>query len=171
MSSVRVKTHAYLYLIREREFLLARCNVFKLGRTMQAANMRIRRFNAYKKGSEVWLVLRVPFDFVVALEAQAKSSFRAAFEQHSDGYEYFVGDPHAMMRLLWNISDTAWTQQGVAAALPAMDGEPDAEDSEVEDEGQVAADPLLSSSKAYLTIVEVSDTQAALLRAKQRLSR
>ncbi|KAK9814718.1 hypothetical protein WJX72_010409 [[Myrmecia] bisecta] len=47
-----------------------------------------------------------------------------------------------MMRLLWNITDSAWTQQGVAAALPTTDSDPDAEDGEVGGEGQVAADPL-----------------------------
>ncbi|KAK9805508.1 hypothetical protein WJX72_002026 [[Myrmecia] bisecta] len=50
-----------------------------------------------------------------------------------------------MMRLLWNVTDTAWTQHGVAAALPSSAGHPDdAKDGETAGEGLVPPDPLIT---------------------------
>ena len=94
------KTHAYLYLIREREFILLDQPVFKLGMTVQSASLRFGRFDGYKKGSEAYLVIRCSLDDVAALEQEAKRQFRVAFQKHPDGSEFFTGNPTEMVKIL-----------------------------------------------------------------------
>jgi hypothetical protein len=44
----------YIYLLREREFLLRNEDVYKIGSTIQKKpSLRIDRFNKYKKGSQI----------------------------------------------------------------------------------------------------------------------
>ena len=102
------KSHAYLYLIREREFILTGHPVQKLGMTVQNASVRIRRLDGYKKGSEVFLVIRCPMHRVNSLEQEAKRLFRTHFHKHSDGTEYFAGDPYAMVKILAELVNRAW---------------------------------------------------------------
>ena len=95
-------------MIREREFILTGHPVQKLGMTVQNASVRIRRLDGYKKGSEVFLVIRCPMHRVNSLEQEAKRLFRTHFHKHSDGTEYFAGDPYAMVKILAELVNRAW---------------------------------------------------------------
>ena len=101
MSDNLLKTHGYLYLIREREFLQRDENVYKIGMTVQGPKLRIKRLDAYKKGSELRMVVYCPVERVFETEKVLKNNFRQIFEAHPDGFEYFVGDPVKMTRLIF----------------------------------------------------------------------
>lgn len=90
----------YIYLIREREFFLRKEDVYKIGMTIQAVTQRIRRLDDYKKGSELILVAKCSAADVAAIERDLKRDFAAVFQRHSDGTEYFVGDPQMMARMI-----------------------------------------------------------------------
>lgn len=109
MSERATKTHAYIYLLREREFFLLDKKVYKLGMTIQVPSLRIGRFNAYKKDSELLLCIRCPVDKVAAVEQDAKRRFREVFEKHTDGSEFFIGNAIAMTKILTTLVEGAWT--------------------------------------------------------------
>ncbi len=83
-SAVKAYTHAYLYLIREREFVLRDLNVFKIGLTKQPMGLKIGRFDGYKKGSELLLVVECPLNLVEDIEKDLKKRFAEKFQRHDD---------------------------------------------------------------------------------------
>lgn len=90
----------YLYLLREREFLLSGQDTYKFGMTIQKPHTHIARLKKYKKGSEVILVIRVAPHLTCLLEKQVLTTFRNNFVSHPDGTEYFTGDPDAMVNII-----------------------------------------------------------------------
>ena len=84
MPEKKDKTHGYLYLIREREFLVRDEQVFKMGMTIQGAKLRLKRLDAYKKESELVVSIRCLVDRVANVEGNIKHHFQIAFTQHSD---------------------------------------------------------------------------------------
>lgn len=102
-------THAYIYLIREREFLLRAEPVFKLGRGAQNPDRVIKRIaKGYKKGSEIWLTIRCPIYFYKDVETSLIKTFRQRFEKYRDGNEYFSGDPLEMMKVITDAVQDSW---------------------------------------------------------------
>lgn len=95
-----VPMKAYIYLLREREFLLRKENVYKVGRTKQLADNRIKRVESYKKGSEVILVVNTKVNLNERIERNIINLFNKEFIRHSDGHEYFIGDPDRMIKLI-----------------------------------------------------------------------
>lgn len=104
-------THAYIYLIREREFLLRNEQVFKIGRSAQFADRVIKRVaTGYKKGSEIWLTIRCPILLYKEVESSLKSTFCHRFEKHGDGSEYFKGSPLDMIKLITDVVHNSWSR-------------------------------------------------------------
>jgi len=98
------KKHGYIYLIREREFLLRNEHVYKHGKTcLSEANLALPRLNKYKKGSELLFIRQVPCHTVHIIESNITQRFKTVFEKHNDGYEYFIGDPFVMINEINNI--------------------------------------------------------------------
>ena len=114
---VKMNTHAYIYLIREREFLLRNEPVFKIGRGAQEADRVINRLaKGYKKGSEIWLAIRCPIADYKEVECALKSVFRERFTKHGDGSEYFIGDPTEMTKLITEVVHKSWSEVTVNVA-------------------------------------------------------
>lgn len=112
-------THAYIYLIREREFLLRDEPVFKIGRGAQDADRIVKRVaTGYKKGSEIWLAIRCALSVYKEVENGLKTTFRERFEKHGDGSEYFIGDPTAMVQLITTVVNDSWLSCGAADLSP-----------------------------------------------------
>lgn len=96
----------YIYLIREREFLHNKEEVYKVGRTVQkGASLLLDRMKAYKKGSELCFMRQVLVDNVVRIETVVKTRFNQQFSRHPDGHEYFRGDMNNMIKVINQIID------------------------------------------------------------------
>lgn len=106
-----VKTHAYLYLLREREFVRHGEDVYKLGMTQQGMGLRIHRLDSYKKGSELILTTECPVSMCANVERNLKQEFALEFTRHSDGSEYFIGNSRKMARMIFQAADSAWTEE------------------------------------------------------------
>jgi len=92
------KSRGYIYLIRKREHVRMKENVFKHGKTkIDKPTLFIPRFNGYDKGSELCYVRIVDVDKVDAIETKITQSFRRMFKKHSDGREYFIGNQSDMI--------------------------------------------------------------------------
>lgn len=87
----------YIYLIREREFREKNVNVFKLGKTTQAAASRIK---GYPKDSEGLIIIQVQDSGVS--ETKLLRKFRDMFKPREDiGREYFEHtNPGDMIKLI-----------------------------------------------------------------------
>ena len=86
----------YIYLLREREFIKTKENVYKIGKTKQAPNNRL---NGYPKHSEVILFLKV--SDCDNLERELLDKFRREFKSRKDiGREYFEGNPNIMVNII-----------------------------------------------------------------------
>lgn len=103
-------------------------------KTFKAANVRIKRLDAYKKGSELLGVIYCPVDQVARLEADVIKQFRRQFTQHPDGREYFQGNPVEMLTILYQ------------TALSAMKDTPQSHHS-----SEAQHDALVSSSSNAIT--------------------
>lgn len=86
----------YIYLIREREFLYRNESVYKVGKGEQEPDHKIKRLTNYKRGSEIVFAWQVESVAVHKTEAAVTKALGARFQHHSDGNEYFVGDPKKM---------------------------------------------------------------------------
>ena len=84
MSEPEQYTHGYLYILREREFVLLNQDVYKLGMTIQGRKLRINRLNAYKKDSELVLAVYCPMNRVADVERSLKRAFCQAFQRHGE---------------------------------------------------------------------------------------
>lgn len=95
---------AYIYLIREREFLRLNEPVYKHGKTkLKTFSLSPGRLKAYKNGSELLLIKQVPIDLVDIIEKTITKAFLTQFVKHDDGFEYFIGDPEKMMNSILDI--------------------------------------------------------------------
>jgi hypothetical protein len=93
---------SYIYLIREREFINKNEQVYKVGRTTQERGLIIKRFKAYKKGSEIIFLKSVENTQVNTIENVVKKIFNEKFKKHNDGTEYFIGSPDEMCKIIFN---------------------------------------------------------------------
>lgn len=92
------QARGYIYLIREREFVSSGQNVYKHGKTIQKEpSLHLDRLKSYKKGSELQMIKMVPIPLLNQIESTITQEFKSKFKQHSDGNEYFIGDPRRMM--------------------------------------------------------------------------
>jgi uncharacterized C2H2 Zn-finger protein len=95
---------AYIYLIREREFVRLNEQVYKHGKTRQKFPCNtINRLNDYKSGSELVMIKQVPENLVDTIEMIIRRTFKCCFDGHEDGHEYFVGDPYKMVDIIDDI--------------------------------------------------------------------
>lgn len=86
----------YIYLVQERESMRCNDNVFKIGRTSQEPNKRMK---GYPNNSR--LLLTVIVNDSINAETELKRIFRNKFKLRNDiGDEYFEGDPMKMMRII-----------------------------------------------------------------------
>ena len=86
-----------VYLLIEREFLILKENVFKIGRSENVSN----RAKQYPNGSQLLIVL--PCIDCKVSEKQLKEVFRTSFKHRTDiGSEYFEGSPNMMIRTFIN---------------------------------------------------------------------
>ena len=82
-----------VYLLIEREFMITKENIFKIGRSVKVCN----RARQYPKGSQLLVVL--PCIDSVATECNLKRVFSEKFIHRSDiGSEYYEGPPNAMIK-------------------------------------------------------------------------
>ena len=82
-----------VYLLIEREFMITKENIFKIGRSVKVCN----RARQYPKGSQLLVVL--PCIDSVVTECNLKRVFSEKFIQRSDiGAEYYEGPPNAMIK-------------------------------------------------------------------------
>lgn len=79
----------YIYMIRTREFKLLGRHVYKIGKTVQEIDTRIRRLTEYTRGSEVFIVEQVPPELVGHAEAKILEECRRRWAAGPDGNEYF----------------------------------------------------------------------------------
>ena len=79
----------YIYIIRTREFKLLGRHVYKIGKTTQEVDTRIRRLTEYTRGSEVFAVEQVPVELVGLAEDKILEQCRAKWGAGPDGNEYF----------------------------------------------------------------------------------
>jgi hypothetical protein len=80
---------SYIYMIRTREFKLLGRHVYKIGKTTQEIDTRIRRLTEYTRGSEVFVVEQVPCELVGHAEAKILEECRSRWGAGPDGNEYF----------------------------------------------------------------------------------
>lgn len=106
-----LKTHAYFYLIREREFAIRGEDVYKLGITAQVMELNVSRFKGYKKGSELIMITECPMAMLEDIEKSIKELFCKRFVKHDDGHEYFLGNHRQMANLIYKTCDDAWTDE------------------------------------------------------------
>lgn len=106
-----LKTHAYFYLIREREFAIRGEDVYKLGITAQLMDLNVARFRGYKKGSELIMITECPMAMLEDIEKSIKELFCKRFVKHDDGFEYFTGNHRQMANLIYKACDNAWTDE------------------------------------------------------------
>lgn len=92
----------YIYLLREREFITLKENVYTIGKTKQE---NTKRFNSYPKGSQISLLREcINCD---SIEKQLIEIFKEKYEQCRDyGTEYFKGDHHDMIKIINDCIDS-----------------------------------------------------------------
>jgi hypothetical protein len=79
----------YIYMVRTREFKLLGRNVYKIGKTTQEADTRIRRLTEYTRGSEVYVVEELSAELVGIAEDRILEECRRRWNAGPDGNEYF----------------------------------------------------------------------------------
>jgi hypothetical protein len=79
----------YIYMIRTREFKLLDRHIYKIGKTVQEVDTRIRRLTEYTRGSEVFVVEQVPPELVGHAESKILEECRKRWGSGPDGNEYF----------------------------------------------------------------------------------
>lgn len=89
----------YVYMVKEREFIRSKEDIFKIGKTTQQP---FKRLNTYPKGSSVELLLTVTDCSVI--EAVLIAEFKKTFVQRKDiGAEYFEGDLKDLKKKMFEI--------------------------------------------------------------------
>jgi hypothetical protein len=79
----------YIYFLRTREFRLLGRPLYKVGRTAQVPDTRIRRLQEYTKGSEIICLERCNAAAVKIVEREVMRRLRAIFPPGPDGSEDF----------------------------------------------------------------------------------
>jgi hypothetical protein len=111
----------YIYLIRERESLLLKQPVYKVGMTCQAPDKRIKRLDKYKKGSEVLIIVRVmDTQRTAQVENKIKQIFYTKYEKHNDGNEYFIGNGFEMQKIIMEVVQAENIQSSGPYLLPTI---------------------------------------------------
>ena len=94
----------YIYLLIEREFINAKQSIFKVGKTTQSNNKRIKQ---YPKGS--MLLYQSICQNCGNIEKQIIKKFKEEFKQRKDiGTEYFEGDYKIMIDIIYLIIMVRW---------------------------------------------------------------
>ena len=89
-----IKIDNFMYILQEREFIVTKQNIYKLGITKSLHN----RVNSYPKGSKIFCVMPVEDD----PEIKFLHKFRESFISRADiGSEYFEGDINDMINALY----------------------------------------------------------------------
>ena len=89
----------YVYLIKEREFIKTKENIYKIGRTTKLNHIR---FNQYPKGSI--LLFQIICNNCKIIEKNIITTFIEKFIQRKDiGTEYFEGDYVLMIDMIYTI--------------------------------------------------------------------
>jgi hypothetical protein len=83
-------TISYIYFLRTREFRLLGQPNYKVGKTTQEPDTRIRRLEQYTKGSEVICLESVPTGAISQVEKDVLAFFRSRWPPGPDGSEYYV---------------------------------------------------------------------------------
>lgn len=87
----------YIYLLQEREFVNAKQNIYKVGRTTKP---NLKRFNQYPKES-VLLYHTICYDCKI-IERQVIKQFKENFKLRKDiGNEYFEGNYKIMIDIIY----------------------------------------------------------------------
>lgn len=87
----------YIYLLREREFVNTKENIYKIGRSKQE---NTKRFLQYPKGSQ--LILQESCSDCLTLETALINEFKNHFIHRTDlGNEYFEGNISKMRHCIW----------------------------------------------------------------------
>lgn len=87
----------YIYLLKEREFIKTKENIYKVGMTMKENH---KRFNQYPKGSI--LLFQIICNDCKNIEKHVVKKFKKTFKQRKDiGNEYFEGDYKNMIDIIY----------------------------------------------------------------------
>jgi hypothetical protein len=87
----------YIYLVKEREFIKTKENIYKIGRSKQE---NTKRFLQYPKGSE--LMLQETCKDCIKIERAIINEFKNHFIHRKDiGIEYFEGEYLKMRKIIW----------------------------------------------------------------------
>ena len=83
-----IMNHSYIYLLQEREFIIANLPIYKIGKTSQ---INLSRFSNYPKGSK--LLLQSDCNNCNLCESLIIKYFISKYKQiKSIGNEYFIGN-------------------------------------------------------------------------------
>ena len=93
-------TIGYIYLLREREYIYRKLEVYKVGRSAQEYSERIKD---YPKGSEVKLLTRCNNN--IETEKKIIDLFKTNFKKFPDGNERFEGDWRMMRTMINSVID------------------------------------------------------------------
>lgn len=114
MSNLISSTH-YIYLLQEREFVQREINIYKVGRTKKA---NYHRFNQYPNGSV--LMFQMICNDCIKTEKHILTRFKNTFNQRQDcGYEYFEGDYHIMIDIIYEAIKNESLYENKASTLNA----------------------------------------------------
>ncbi len=89
----------YVYLLREREFILRDKPVYKIGKTTLPPNIRLQK---YPKHSEILMLFDVP-DCHIAEKMIIEQFGKSFTHEREYGDEYFSGDINAMGTVMFGI--------------------------------------------------------------------
>jgi hypothetical protein len=110
------QTFQYVYLLRTREFVKSKTNVYKYGKTLQRPD---KRMAGYPKDSEILLILEVQdCDFC---ERKIKDQFQISFKATTYGSEYFEGDPLKMREIIFKITQDNFPSPDVSKTPMIVD--------------------------------------------------
>jgi hypothetical protein len=91
-----MKRH-YIYLLREREFIKTKENIYKIGRTCNPRN----RLSSYPKGSDIKFLMECNDSHVA--ERDLMEIFDRLFIPRPDiGAEYYEGNSFDLLRIIGN---------------------------------------------------------------------
>lgn len=84
--------HNYIYLLREREFIESKLNIYKIGKSTQE---NIKRYKQYPKNSE--LILQIECENCSICERDLIKLFDSKYKKRTDlGLEYYEGNKDQM---------------------------------------------------------------------------
>jgi hypothetical protein len=100
-SSISSEKVQYIYLLQEREFVISKTPIYKLGKSKQE---NVSRFRQYPKGSN--LLFQITCNDCDLTENILKKLFAEKYIKRPEiGSEYFEGDSKQMIKDIFNIID------------------------------------------------------------------